>query len=111
MAKTAATRQYSYSLWYHPADSPTTRECPNEQSPGHATEAARDADMLQRVPQLEAQGYHVYRAERHSDCGRCSGIGEISIWPKHWRKRTPPPWFLHTHTTCPDCGGTPRQEG
>lgn len=99
---------YGYSLWYHPNDAPAEREISNEQGPGFPSEEQRDADLLKRVSQLEAQDYRVYRVACHVDCGRCQGTDSVRVPPKSWRKRSAPPWFMCKLVECPRCRGRGR---
>lgn len=107
-AAAQASTAYSYSLWYRSESNTETRDCPNEQAGGLPTAAERDRDLMRRVPALVAQGYTVYRVQRHVDCQTCRGVGTRSLAPKGWRKRTDPPWYMCKRIPCPACHGEPR---
>lgn len=113
-----APRVYGYSIFYRPVASflvgDTPDERPVEKLPRvgggwFPTEAERERKLAETIADLETprQGYRVERVVRDAICARCEGRGEVTRKPKGWRRKTVPPWFMCTRTSCPACAGTP----
>ena len=54
---------------------------------------------------LTLPGYRILRVVSWLLCIRCKGLGSWRIKPKHWRKRTAPPWWACKLVECRHCAG------
>lgn len=103
---------YSATVTYRPkGDETPESRCPTVMLRCHPTEEEMERDLAALCESYENQpsgeSYEILRVERTTQCGKCSGSGELRINPKGWRKREPAPWYLRRVIPCPDCSATP----